>query len=446
MQLTTISLDHLSISPVNMRHGHRPPDISDILPSIKARGVLVPLLVRQNGKPDHFEIVAGRRRYFAATQALADVHETDASPGGGNAHHGSIIDFTSLPCAILDANDDAAALEASLIENIARLSPSEIEQYETFARLTKEGRSVAQIALTFGITEQQVHQRLALGNLNPRIRKLYTRDEIDNHTLQLLTLATKSQQAAWLKLADNPDDYAPEGAALKKWLFGGAPIPTQNALFRREAYTGHIITDLFGTDEYFADSDLFWSLQDAIIDERAKALRTAGWQSVQVLERGERFQTWQHVRVAKNKGGRAYISVGHDGTVEERLGYLTEREIRQQARSGDTEKSPTPKAELSAPLANYVALHRHAAIRLEVANNPRLALRMAVASLLCGESRMTGVGGLYCSADPQKALNDDITASVQQSHAVAAFRTRRRRPIASRNIARRDSHRSIRLF
>jgi ParB family transcriptional regulator, chromosome partitioning protein len=428
MQLASIALDHLSISPVNMRHGNRPPDISDILPSVKARGVLVPLLVRPNGKPDHFEIVAGRRRYFAAQKALADSQETPSVPQCGTGIEYMLIDFTSLPCAILDDSDDAAALEASLIENIARLSPSEIEQYETFVRLTKEGRSVTQIALTFGISERQVHQRLALGNLHPRIRKLYARDEIDNHTLQLLTLATRYQQTAWLKLFDNDEEYAPEGSALKKWLFGGAPIPTQNALFRKEVYTGHIITDLFGSDDYFADSDLFWTLQEAVIEERARGLREVGWQSVQILERGERFHSWQHVRTPKNKGGRAYLSVGHDGTVEEHLGYLTEREVRQQARKGDTNKDTAakPRPEMSAALANYVGLHRHAAVRLEIASNPRLALRMAVVSLLCGGSRMNGVGGLYATADPQKAMNEAIGVSVQQSHAVAAFQTRRR--------------------
>jgi ParB family transcriptional regulator, chromosome partitioning protein len=431
MQLSTIALDKLSISPANMRHNTRPPDISDILPSVKARGVLVPLLVRANGKPDYFEIVAGRRRYFAARQALQDMNEamtvqnfdehSDAQRCGTVLETGT-IDFTALPCAILDGSDDAAALEASLIENIARLSPSEIEQYETFVRLTKEGRSVAQIALTFGITERMVHQRLALGNLNPRIRKLYARDEIDNHTLQLLTLATKSQQIAWLKRADNDDGVAPEGQALKKWLFGGAPIPTQNALYRRDAYTGPIITDLFGTDEYFADSDLFWSLQEAMIDERAASLRAAGWQSVQLLERGERFHNWQHIRTQKNKGGRAYLTVGHDGTVEEHLGNLTEREVRQQARGDDKQKTATPKPEMSAPMANYVALYRHAAVRLEVANNPRLALRMAVASLLCGDSRINGVGGLHGKADPQKAIGDQTAASLAQSPVTSLFR------------------------
>jgi ParB family transcriptional regulator, chromosome partitioning protein len=429
MQLTSIALDKLSISPANMRHGNRVPDIADILPSVKARGVLVPLLVRPNGKPDHFEIVAGRRRYFAARQALTDLTETNPAPDKDNDVHQcgpafetGTIDFTALPCAILDDSDDAAALEASLIENIARLSPSEIEQYETFVRLTKEGRSVAQIALTFGITERMVHQRLALGNLNPRIRKLYARDEIDNHTLQLLTLATKSQQAAWLKLFDNDDGVAPEGQALKKWLFGGAPIPTQNALFRRDAYTGPIITDLFGTDEYFADSDLFWSLQEAMIDERAASLRAAGWQSVQLLERGDRFHNWQHIRTPKNKGGRAYLTVGHDGTVEEHLGYLTEREVWQQARGGDKQKPATPKPEMTAPMTNYIALYRHAAVRLEVANNPRLALRMAVASLLCSDSRMAGFGGLHGTADPQKALTDQAAASLAQSPAISLFR------------------------
>lgn len=50
MQLAHIPLDQLNISALNMRHGKRAPDISDILPSVRARGVLVPLLVRPNGQ------------------------------------------------------------------------------------------------------------------------------------------------------------------------------------------------------------------------------------------------------------------------------------------------------------------------------------------------------------------------------------------------------------
>ena len=71
MQLENIALANLSISALNMRHAKRAPDVSDILPSVRKRGVLVPLLVRLNGSPTSFEIVAGRRRYFAA-KTVAD--------------------------------------------------------------------------------------------------------------------------------------------------------------------------------------------------------------------------------------------------------------------------------------------------------------------------------------------------------------------------------------
>ena len=68
MELTHIPLDYLKVSALNMRHARKAPDISDILPSIRARGVQQPLLVRNNGQKEgkhHYEIVAGRRRFFS---------------------------------------------------------------------------------------------------------------------------------------------------------------------------------------------------------------------------------------------------------------------------------------------------------------------------------------------------------------------------------------------
>jgi len=70
MQIVQIPLERLSVSALNMRRGRKLPDVSDILPSVKARGVLSPLFVRGvsspkrdvGGKPEHFEILAGKRR------------------------------------------------------------------------------------------------------------------------------------------------------------------------------------------------------------------------------------------------------------------------------------------------------------------------------------------------------------------------------------------------
>jgi ParB/RepB/Spo0J family partition protein len=152
MKLAFIALDKLTISPANMRVGKKPPDITNILPSVRKRGVLQTLLVRPNCAPDSFEIVAGNRRFHAA-KAVANENGV-AEP---------------LPCAIMEAGDDAAALEASLIENVARLDADEVTRWETFTRLVKEGRSVDEIATTFGLPELAVKRTLALGELLPRI-------------------------------------------------------------------------------------------------------------------------------------------------------------------------------------------------------------------------------------------------------------------------------------
>ena len=44
MKLAFIALDRLSVSKANMRHAKAPPDVSDILPTIRKRGVIQSLL------------------------------------------------------------------------------------------------------------------------------------------------------------------------------------------------------------------------------------------------------------------------------------------------------------------------------------------------------------------------------------------------------------------
>src|SRR3546814_16212142 len=92
-----------------------------------------------------------------------------------------------------------------MIENLARLDADEVTQWETFTRLVKEGRDVADIAATFGLPDLTIARVLALGNLLPRVRSLYASEKIDRATVRHLTLASKSQQRAWLALFDDPD-------------------------------------------------------------------------------------------------------------------------------------------------------------------------------------------------------------------------------------------------
>ncbi|MGD9800203.1 MAG: ParB/RepB/Spo0J family partition protein, partial [Parvularculaceae bacterium] len=183
MDLQTIPLENLKVSKLNMRVGRRAPVLDDILPSIRERGVLVPLLVRANGEAGQFEIVAGRRRYLASKVIEK---ETGAAP--------------PLPCRILDASDDAAAIEASILENVARLEPDEMQEYEAYKALHDKGRGVEDIARIFGVSEINVRRRLALANLLPQIRKAYAEDEIDSASVTALTLASGEKQREWLAM------------------------------------------------------------------------------------------------------------------------------------------------------------------------------------------------------------------------------------------------------
>jgi ParB family chromosome partitioning protein len=406
MELRHIDIANLTVSAANMR-GKGKVDIANILPSVRTRGILVPLMVRPNGSPGTFEIVAGKRRYHAALAV--------AEENGGEAE--------ALPCAIMDDADDAAALEASLIENVARLEPDEVTRWETFTRLVKEGRKPEDIALTFGLTELQVKRTLALGNLLPRIRQLYRDEKIDAVTVKHLTLASKAQQKEWLAMLDDPNAYCPTGSQLKAWLFGGASIPTNAAIFDLASFEGELVTDLFGEDSYFASADAFWAAQNLAIEAKAECYREAGWSEVVVLEPGSYFNTWEHERRSKKKGGKVFITVSHRGDVTINEGYISLREARRQneAEAGERPKRP----EITAPMQNYIDLHRHALVRSKVAGKPMLALRLVLAHAIVG-SNLWNV-----RIEPQRALTDTISESVETCPSEAVFDVQRRAVLAS---------------
>ena len=408
MQLQHIELGKLKAAVVNMHHAKAAPDVLDILPSIRTRGVLVPLLVRPDRDGEGFEIVAGRRRYFAA-KAIVD-------EGGA---------VEPLPCAVMEPGDDAGALEASMLENLARLAPDEMTQYETFVRLRKAGRAVEEIAATFGITELMVKRRLALGELLPQIREAYRSEEIDTETVRHLTMATKRQQRDWLKLFNDPEAYAPRRWQLKQWLFGGQQIPTEVAVFPLADYTGQTVGDLFGEHSYFADADQFWALQNEAVAAKRDALLAKGWSEVEILEPGRRFHTWEHEKTPKKDGGWVYITVSHGGEVEVHEGWLTAKEAKAKRRAKTVKDEPATgdkpaRPELTNPAQSYIELHRHAAVRHALLSHPGVALRLMVAHAIGGSALW------QTRPDPQAASREETAESVATSKAERALAEERK--------------------
>lgn len=403
MTLVFIAPDKLCVSKTNMRFGRKAPDVSDILPTVRKRGIIQTLLVRPSCEEGHFEIVAGARRFHAAQFVAQETGE--AKP---------------LPCRVLSDTDDAAAVEASMIENLARLDADEVTQWETFTRLVKEGREVDDIAATFGLPDLSIRRILALGNLLPRIRDLYRAEKIDRATLRHLTLASKSQQKAWLALHDDPDSYVPTGHQLKAWLLGGQSIPARFALFDLAKYKGATVADLFGEDCYFADADAFWIAQNAAVEAAREAYLDQGWSDVVIVPPSDHFHSWEYEKAAKRKGGRVYVDVRATGEVSFHEGYVTRKEARKAERGELPGGGKVQRPELTSTLQTYVDLHRHAAVRAALLGYPGIALRLMVAHAIIGSPLWT------VRAEPQSTRNDEVRESIETCRGETVFDERRR--------------------
>jgi ParB family chromosome partitioning protein len=408
MHAQSIDLNQLHVSPLNMRAEKKPPSLkrmaaiaANILPTVREKGILQNLIVRPNN--DGFEILAGRRRFYAAK-----VVEQER----GN--------FEPIKCHVIDEADDASAIETSLIENIAREDVDEITAFETFSALIREGRKVDEIARTFGKSEREVTQCLAIANLLPRIRDVYRIGEMDSGDLQLLTMATKTQQRDWLQLCDAGD--APSGQSLKSWLFGGLAVRTKLALFDLETYDGKIVGDLFSEDGFFASADAFWTAQDEAIAARRDQYLAAKWTEVVVLERGSHFPQWGFVKASKKHGGRVYIEPTHTGEVRFHEGYITQSEASKAKKktksvAEDSEDAPAsaPRSPITKSMQNYLDLHRHAAVRLAVIARPTDALRLLIAHALAAS------GNWRVMPDARRPDSKAVEESVSTSPAQIAF-------------------------
>ncbi|WP_299624307.1 ParB/RepB/Spo0J family partition protein [uncultured Tateyamaria sp.] len=389
MTLQHINIEDLSVSPLNVRkYGAK--DCADLVTSIRALGVLQPLLVRQS--VDGFEVIAGQRRLNACRIIAEDG------------------DIDPLPCLVMAEGDDAKAIEASLAENIERLPMDEVDQYKAFAKLIKEGREPADIATTFGITERMVSQRLALGRLHAPILTAYRKGDIHARDIRILTMATMKQQKAWWALVKDDEAYVPTGHRLKGWLFGGAHIPVANAQFDVKASGLAVVSDLFGEEAYFADAEAFWVKQEEAIQMIATGYEVLGWAETVVMERGAYFAGWDHQKTTMKDGGRVFITVSHQGEVTEHEGYITRAEAKRREKAANAEAGDKPpKPELTKAAQNYVDLHRHAAVRSDLLGQRRITLRLIAAHMIAGSSLWR------VEADPQKAAKPEIADSLERN-------------------------------
>lgn len=146
--------------------------LEELAQSIKAQGIMQPIVIRPVGN-NRYEIIAGERRWRAAQLAGLD----------------------RIPAIIRDVADDAA-IAMALIENIQREDLNPIEEAFALKRLQDEFDLTHQeVAAAVGKSRTTVTNLLRLISLNDEVKKLLEHGDLEmGHARALLTLDEQDQR------------------------------------------------------------------------------------------------------------------------------------------------------------------------------------------------------------------------------------------------------------
>jgi len=178
-RIANLPLDLLQRGKYQPRLDMRPETLSELAQSIKAQGVMQPIVVRplpggrNPGESQRYEIIAGERRWRAAQMAgLADI-----------------------PAIVREVPDETAVAMA-LIENIQREDLNPLEEARALSRLIEEfGLTHQSAAEAVGRSRAAVSNLLRLMELADEVKLLLEQRSIEmGHARALLSLTSRRQQ------------------------------------------------------------------------------------------------------------------------------------------------------------------------------------------------------------------------------------------------------------
>ncbi|HXY75812.1 MAG TPA: ParB/RepB/Spo0J family partition protein [Steroidobacteraceae bacterium] len=177
-ELAKLPLDLLQRGRYQPRMDMRTETLAELADSIKAQGVVQPIVVRPltpaaNGASQRYEIVAGERRWRAAQMA----------------------GLTEIPAVIRHIPDEAA-IAVALIENIQREGLNPLEEARALTRLITEfGLTHQEAADAVGRSRASVSNLLRLLELSPEVCELLEKRSLEmGHARALLSLGQRRQQ------------------------------------------------------------------------------------------------------------------------------------------------------------------------------------------------------------------------------------------------------------
>lgn len=146
-----VPIEYLRANPFQPRHMFRPADLEELTASIKAKGILQPIVVRPvSAEANAYEIVAGERRWRAAQ--AAQLHQ--------------------VPVLVKELSD-AESLEIAIIENVQRADLNAVEEAAGYERLIDQfGYTQDQLSKIIGKSRSHVANSLRLLSLPGSVQAL----------------------------------------------------------------------------------------------------------------------------------------------------------------------------------------------------------------------------------------------------------------------------------
>jgi ParB family transcriptional regulator, chromosome partitioning protein len=163
-----VPIAFISPNPRNPRRNFADADLTDLAQSIREHGIVQPVVVRPGKEKDHYEIIAGERRWRAAQRA----------------------GLAEIPVIVRDVND-RTALELAIIENVQRADLNPVEEAMGYQQLVEEhSYTQADLAQVIGKSRSHVANTLRLLRLPEVIRDMLVDGTLSaGHARTLVTAA-----------------------------------------------------------------------------------------------------------------------------------------------------------------------------------------------------------------------------------------------------------------
>lgn len=247
--------------------------IAELAASIKASGVLQNLIVIK-GLRGQFDVCAGGRRLEALNWLVTG---------------GDIPDNYPVPVLVVPADK---ALIASLAENCFHVPMHAADEFIAFTKLIAEGKSVEDVAATFGVTPLVVKRRMKLSTVSPKLMAQFRAEKISLDCLMALASIDdhERQEQTWVNLPEwnrSPDH-------LRQMLTRGEIDSGKDSVARfvtLKAYEkagGMLRRDLFSDNDktaYLLDAPVLERLAVDKLQKTAKQIAVEGWKWTEVRAR-----------------------------------------------------------------------------------------------------------------------------------------------------------------